>query len=365
MSRSYGKSTSTSSLLKPRFSDLIRDSDGGWAPAAVSDHMTQEITFRGGMDKLSLHVCIPMFQLVENTSTGGNAANCMYLQSAFTQTASALTSAACNLIGLNPYRFPVYQTSGTNAGLASFGVGIVDAGFLTRISQAFARYRFVGPAALHYEPQASSQSAVGFAVGFVDDPAHPTNGFNNSLANAGGTAVGIYTANIDNSPNSVFFAAWNAWSLKIHPDQDWKYNYFSPNYANATTTPNYTDHSDIRYACAGAIAVTNSGGAAFVARGRVFLEATIEYRDPVPVAISSISLYGNLRKSLLLLNTSEISELLRKRKTDLDALFKPSSSSSSSSSSSRKDDDDDDDEEKEMRVISTDPIPKTVSKKKA
>jgi hypothetical protein len=226
---------------------------------------------------LSIHARIPFAQ----TTIFNDTSITQHPGYAFSGSVNGTSIVTVNprTLAFSPFRSPFYQTNGSS----NYDTGVVFAnnGFMNEMASNFQRYRITSDLRVMYEPQSSADLPGRFALAFSEDPCNVVFG----LQNAG---VNPSTYALDDTPNSIFFSPWCGWTAEFPMrDRSWKYTWTPPLYSvNQTGTP--FDIPTIRDSTLCAISCTSCGGNTDTLTGRLFLEYTVEFMDPLPVYSGNI-----------------------------------------------------------------------------
>jgi len=174
------------------------------------------------------------------------------------------------------------QNSSATAGLSFNGMALPNSLFSTFIAQCFTRYRIIGGLKLHYEPQAVTSDPTRFNLAFTNDYYHPTVG-----ERAYQLGVPPNSAVLDDSPNAIAFASWNAWSAEFPMLSEWRYNYAWPAYGTNT----FTDEERLNFFGALSVIVNGSTVSGYATVGRLYWDFEVEFADPYPIITASFASY--------------------------------------------------------------------------
>jgi hypothetical protein len=271
---------------RPLFPALQRVGET-WAPAAVSEQMPKRtMGISGDMNVgIQLSIMAPLCQL-ETASAGTSGDPGGFLCGGWSSSTSTTSQSLSNLsqLSLNPMLMQgVYQNGGaTNALYAA----LPDNVFLSNLASNFSRYR-VKKLAFHYEPQSTSSEVARYAFAYSQDPCQRYIGIPAGPVAQYAAAVPLADTSLDSTPNSVFFAPWQSWSMDCPVDElQCHYMWYPRNYGTLSSSV-YVDSAQMRMGNHGLIACICSGATGGLQTGRLFIEAVYDFFDPVPQNILS------------------------------------------------------------------------------
>ena len=253
----------------------------GVAPAAISMAGSRYMAVGGDFNgKLRIKLRGPLFDVIADQSTaqplvgttvGALAGNVSIDGS--TNEFQAFYAAA-----LNPWACPFYAplSGGTTW---NTGVAFPSTHTLIQIAQGFSRYCVKG-LTFHYLPTISTDFLGKLVFCYTDDGAHPLVGIN-ELSNSNYPGL----ATLEACANSVSFAPWMPWSMKVTPDSDAKYMGVNGYYSSMNIV---YPASSIRHNCFGSVTCVFNGtqGSSVVSIGELYWELDLEFWDPSPVDIA-------------------------------------------------------------------------------
>jgi hypothetical protein len=282
---SAGVSPSSRSFrsIKPMFGD----SESAFAPVAINMRKVQRLSMSGDLlYGVRLRVCVPLCTINSNnintTSTTNPNGALGFTQASTVSGGTGVNILNVNTVYLNPWRCGFRVASSVTTGSSITGVTYPNSLFPVFLSQCFNRYRIHGGMKLHYEPQCSTTEPTRYTLAFVNDYYHPGVGERAYQLN-----IPPQPGTLDDSPNSVSFSGWNAWSAEFPAVSEWKYIYTFPGFGVAP----YTDEDRLNFF--GALTCVSSGstqvaGTGNLITGRLFWEFEIELADAFPIVLTQL-----------------------------------------------------------------------------
>jgi hypothetical protein len=249
-------------------------------------------------ESMRIRYRIPLCAVAQPAST--SLTNAAIVINATASTSSAFTSQNVGTLALGPNYCGGLNIVG--GPLVRQTACYFDSLFLAIMSTAFARYNLMSDMTLHYLPETTTATSVAFALGFVNDPMHPTLGVSAKAWPRAATSYGPTFANIKSASDSIVFAAWAPWSRRFPLDKSEDYFLYNP----ITIGDDYTTSQPFGYGTSprwgwyGALSVmANSLSAgALTTFGQLYIEMDLEFSDFIPVGTSGsapISLLTALR----------------------------------------------------------------------
>jgi hypothetical protein len=204
-------------------------------------------------------------QMDATTTTGGTTFGVLPLQ----------------VVAWNPLRCQGLAFSGSYTA-TTYDVAPMNS-ILANAAQMWSKYRVVGSKIkLHYCSQQATSQMQRYALSLTQDPFQPAIGLG---AYVTGSTNGAITLNdIENQANVVAFAPWTSWSKEFQVNGDWCDTYYPSQTTASSGSVAYSALSapTFRGSCPFSIVAMADAYAASGTRydGIIFLECTIEFRDP-------------------------------------------------------------------------------------
>lgn len=263
------------------------------APSGVSawSGPTVEI-LSGSSDRISVHFKVPFGTLAAPGIVQAATASLSWpalIQTAKDAYASPAVTQIAETVALSPTLLPSVITNVSTA-LAT-RVAYMDCNLVALVSAPFSKYRMKGDMKLHYMPQTTTIDPTAFALTVTDDPMHPQAGFGAYTTPAATGAVWPSFSTVKNSTNSIVFASWSTWSKSFAVDNDAVYFTTTPladslSIAGTIGSIPPFDDANLRFSHFGALTCYANGPGSDnlpQAKGELYIEATIEFFDFVPV----------------------------------------------------------------------------------
>jgi hypothetical protein len=252
----------------------------GDIPAGFTAPVQRRMQITGSMHQgLRLSLREPLALIGFNTYVTGSPPAGLIMQASIDGT--SVQSQAPYVIGLSPFRLPMYQGAGVYA--LQTGMAFAQATFLEMLAICFSKYRVKRAIKLHYRPLVSTTDAANFGLAVTADGAHPVAGINGT--NASGYANFPTLATLENGPTSISFASWMPWSVEWNIDNAEKYTYCLPNYTSSA----YPE-ADIRTTCFGSLACITGTVGSVGTKGMLYWELEVDLLDPYPLYAVAASL---------------------------------------------------------------------------
>lgn len=178
-------------------------------------------------------------------------------------------------LALSPLAMPNYFAVSSTTW--DTGTCFADSNVLQSMCRSFGKYR-VHSLTFHYKPNASTGDDALLAFAYSEDPSHPLIGVSEfSTSNYPGIST------CENSANSISFAPWLPWSMRVPVDPSTRYMAIDGVFASATTSVVY-DAADIRHTNFGSVCLLSSQKSADGATrvGELYWEIDVELMDPTP-----------------------------------------------------------------------------------
>jgi hypothetical protein len=185
------------------------------------------------------------------------------------------SSISCSVVDLNPFEINNAAVAGSSASAATFTNGVWISPHIPLIASAFDRYRTVS-CGIIYEPQATTAVADRLVCAWTDDPFHP------ALSAAAAAAAGKLTMSqltLLITKDSVAFAPWRPWSMKLPVSHEPKYLFDQFQAAGAVTGGRFFNFGSLSCVSIDTTPATY---------GVLYMDLTIDFFDPVPIANAGV-----------------------------------------------------------------------------
>lgn len=235
---------------------------------------------RNGQSALRVTATVPVVEIGNDAYNNG-----LFVQGA--GTSAAYTASLCDC---TPYNFPnVLSVNGTASTSVSQAAGSWVSPHIPLLALAFDRYAMES-LTFHYEPQSASTVADRMVFAWTDDPFHP-------FLSATGVAATEYDVVLPSqlqllvTKDSVAFAPWAPWSLRVPVSRDDKYLFDQGESGQV--------NESIRFFSFGSMSCIGSAKPeTAVLYGILYASVSVILHDPVPIIQSTktiITLFHQIR----------------------------------------------------------------------